>query len=77
MNTPPDSSLVQYLLGAVAALAGCVGVLFAWFRSNFKAVEDKLNDCEADRQKLWAKIAEILSGRKTTVETLSLRKTKE
>lgn len=80
MNPPIDpniSSLINCLMIAIGALSACVVALFAWFRANFKSVETKLTDCEDDRQKLWAKIAEILSGGKASAETLSLRKTND
>lgn len=55
-------SLEQALISAIVALAGCVGTLFAWFKSQFRLVVKKLDDCESDRAALWKKIAEMAAG---------------
>lgn len=51
-----------YFLAAISSLASSVVFLFLWFKAEFKAIAKKLNDCEEDRLKLWAKIAEIAPG---------------
>lgn len=50
-------TLEQSLLSAVVALAGCVGGLFAWFKTQFGIITTKLSECEEDREKLWRHIA--------------------
>jgi hypothetical protein len=50
-------TLENALVVAVSALTTAVGVLSMWFKSQFSTVEEKLKDCEDDREKLWEKIA--------------------
>lgn len=52
-------TLENALVVAVSTLTTAVGVLSMWFKSQFTTVEEKLKDCEDDREKLWKEIAEL------------------
>jgi hypothetical protein len=52
-------TLENALVVAVSTLTTAVGVLSMWFKSQFTTVEEKLKDCEDDREKLWNRIAEL------------------
>jgi hypothetical protein len=44
---------------AVGALTAAIATLFGIVISIYRTTAAKLNDCETDREKLWAKIAEL------------------
>lgn len=55
-------TLEQALTAAVVALAGCVGGLFTWFKGQFARVAEKLEECERDREALWARVASLAAA---------------
>jgi hypothetical protein len=50
-------TLEHALIAGVAALASVVGVLWKMVVSELKRIREKLDECEHDREKLWAEIA--------------------
>ena len=48
-----DPTMFSVLATGISALAGCVAYLWKQQSRHFANVEEKLNDCEEDREDLW------------------------
>ena len=53
-----DITQVGMLLGACATLGGVIAALWRQMTTHFGHVEEKLKDCEDDRQHLWEVLAD-------------------
>lgn len=53
-----DITQVGMLLGACATLGGVIAALWRQMMTHFGHVEEKLKDCEDDRQNLWECLAD-------------------
>ena len=53
-----DIPQVGMLLGACATLGGLIAALWRQMMTHFGHVEEKLKDCEDDRQNLWECLAD-------------------
>jgi hypothetical protein len=53
-----DITQVGMLLGACATLGGVIAALWRQMLTHFGHVEEKLKDCEDDRQNLWECLAD-------------------
>ena len=53
-----DITQVGMLLGACATLGGVIAALWRQVMTHFGHVEEKLKDCEDDRQNLWECLAD-------------------
>ena len=51
--TSADPTMFTVLCTGISALAGCVAYLWKQQSSYFAKVEEKLTDCEEDREDLW------------------------
>lgn len=59
-NMPPGTSATTYVLClAVMALGTVIAVLWRKQDANEKATQEKLKECEADRNKLWDRLVSI------------------
>lgn len=61
-------TLEQALLAAVTTLAGCIGALAMWIKTQFTAIISKLNDCESDREALWREMLDLSESKKDKTE---------
>ncbi len=50
--TTPDPTILTILLSGLAATGSAIGVLFKTLLSHVARIEERLKDCEADREKL-------------------------
>ena len=55
--TAPDPTTMGILASSIAGLIGAIGVLWKHIASHFARIENKLQDCEDDRENLWRAIA--------------------
>lgn len=51
-----------YLISAIGVLGSCIAVLFGLLKSNNRATERRLVDCEEDRDDLWKMIQGIATS---------------
>jgi hypothetical protein len=51
--TSSDPTMFTVLATGISALSGCVAYLWKQQTNHFATVEEKLNDCEEDREDLW------------------------
>lgn len=60
VNPPPDDLVTsqQLLLAGLGTLATVVGVLWKQLSASIKDLQRRVNDCEADRARLWEEKAD-------------------
>lgn len=50
-------TMEQALMAAIVTLTGAIGSMALWFKAQFNAVAEKLDECEEDRTELWETLA--------------------
>jgi len=72
--TAPDPTTLGILVTSLGGLTTAIGVLWKTVLSHFRAIEDRLLQCEDDRSRLWETIAQTT---KHSVDELKNGKSKD
>lgn len=54
-----DEHATEMLLTAIGALAGVVAYLYRQTLDHFTQIQQRADECEADRRQLWKELADV------------------
>lgn len=54
-----DSHATEMLLTAIGALAGVVAYLYKQTLTHFTQIQERADECDADRRRLWKELADV------------------
>lgn len=54
----PDPTVIGVLITTITGMSTAIGVLWKTVMAHVKSIEDRLRQCEDDRNELWKALAE-------------------
>lgn len=66
--TTPDPTVIGVLVTTITGMSTAIGVLWKTVMNHVKSIEDRLRQCEDDRNELWKALAEQAGEEVSTLQ---------